>query len=231
MYQYIFFDLDGTLTDPREGITKGVQYALAHMGIHEPDLAKLEPFIGPPLLESFAEYYGFSLEQGRQGVEYYREYYNVTGVLQNRIYEGAPKLLASLKESGRVIATASSKPEPLVRQILGHFHVDTYFDYICGASEDESRMSKESVIEELLHRMALPKEEWKRALMVGDRRHDVEGAAQFGIPCLGVSMGFAAEGELQRAGAIAVADSMEEVLRFVLQKEKTDQGGDRKSVV
>lgn len=219
MYQYIFFDLDGTLTDPREGITKGARYALARMGIDEPDLAKLEPFIGPPLLESFAEYYGFSLEQGRRGVEYYREYYNVTGVMQNKIFEGVPELLASLKRYNRTIATASSKPEPLVRRILEHFQVDQYFDYICGGSEDESRMTKESVIRELLGRMKLPEEEWKKILMVGDRRHDVEGAAKFGIPCLGVSLGFAAEGELERAGAVAIADSMEEVLQYILQKK------------
>lgn len=216
MYQYIFFDLDGTLTDPREGITKSVQYALKCMGIEEQDLTKLEPFIGPPLLESFAEYYGFTVEQARQGVDYYREYFSEKGVFQNQLLEGVPKLLTSLKTNGKVICIASSKPEVFVRMILEHFQVDSRFDYICGGSMDESRISKEDVIEELLHRMELPEEERKKILMVGDRRHDVEGAAKFGIPCLGLSMGFAAEGELEKAGAVAVADSMEEVENYIL---------------
>lgn len=216
MYQYIFFDLDGTLTDPRKGITKSVQYALKCMGIEEQDLTKLEPFIGPPLLESFAEYYGFTVEQARQGVDYYREYFSEKGVFQNQLLEGVPKLLISLKTNGKVICVASSKPEVFVRMILEHFQVDSCFDYICGGSMDESRISKEDVIEELLHRMELPEEERKKILMVGDRRHDVEGAAKFGIPCLGLSMGFAAEGELEKAGAVAVADSMEEVENYIL---------------
>ncbi len=220
-YQYIFFDLDGTLTDPREGITKSVQYALRHMGIEEPDLAKLEPFIGPPLLDSFQEYYDFSLEQARAAVEYYREYFSGTGVYQNVLLEGVPELLQSLKAHGRTVAVASSKPEHFVRLILAHFQVDAYFDEICGASMDESRINKEDVIEELLGRLGLSEADQKRVLMVGDRRHKVEGAAQFGIPCLGLSLGFAAEGELERAGAVAVADSMEAVGAFILRDGRT----------
>lgn len=218
MYQYLFFDLDGTLTDPREGITKSVQHALARMGIDEPDLTKLEPFIGPPLIDSFMEYYGFSMEQARQGVDYYREYFRVKGLYQNRLFDGVPKLLAFLKENGKVLAIASSKPEPFVREILEMFRVDGYFDYICGSTLDEKRTKKEEVIEELLARMNLPEAERKKVLMIGDRRHDVEGAAVFGIPCLGLSMGFAAPGELEEAGAVAVVDSMEAIGQFVCQE-------------
>ncbi|MBS6397053.1 MAG: HAD hydrolase-like protein [Clostridiales bacterium] len=216
MYQYIFFDLDGTLTDPREGITRSVQHALACMGIEEPDLTKLEPFIGPPLIDSFMEFYGFSREEARKGVEYYREYFSVTGLYQNKLFEGVPGMLAALKEHGRVVAIASSKPEPFVREILEHFQIGQYFDYVCGSTLDEKRTKKEEVIEELLRRMNLPEEELGKILMVGDRRHDVEGAAQFGIPCLGLSMGFAAEGELEKAGAAAVVDSMEELEQWLL---------------
>lgn len=218
MYQYIFFDLDGTLTDPREGITKSVQHALSRMGIEEPDLKKLEPFIGPPLLDSFMEFYGFSKEQARKAVEYYREYFHVTGLYQNELLEGVPQMLRHLREAGKVLAVASSKPEPFVRTIMEHFHIDQYFDYICGSTLDETRINKEEVIEELLRRMELPEEEKKKILMVGDRRHDVEGAAVFGIPCLGISMGFAGEGELNRAGAVAIVDDMEELEEFVLKQ-------------
>lgn len=219
MYQYIFFDLDGTLTDPREGITKSVQYALGHMGIEETDLTKLLPFIGPPLLESFQEYYDFTDGEARKAVEYYREYFSETGVFENLLFDGVKELLTSLKAHGKVIAIASSKPEVFVQMILEHFEVAHYFDYICGGSMDESRLKKEEVIEELLRRMQLPGEEKKKILMVGDRKHDVEGAARFGIPCLGLSMGFAAEGELEQAGAVAVVDSMKELEEFILQKE------------
>lgn len=217
MYQYIFFDLDGTLTDPREGITKSVQHALAKLGVDEPDLAKLEPFIGPPLIDSFVEYYGFTKDEARKGVEYYREYFTVKGLYQNRLFDQVPELLASLKEHGRVTAIASSKPEPFVRKILENFRIDRYFDYICGSTLDERRTKKEEVIGELLDRMRLTETEKKKILMVGDRRHDVEGAAFFGIPCLGLSMGFAAEGELEEAGAIAIADSMKDIEDFILQ--------------
>lgn len=216
MYQYIFFDLDGTLTDPSEGITKSVQHALSRMGIEEPDLKKLEPFIGPPLVDSFMEFYGFTKEQAKEGVAYYREYFQVTGLYQNELLEGVPQMLKHLKEAGRVLAVASSKPEPFVRTIMEHFQIDRYFDYICGSTLDETRTKKEEVIEELLRRMHLPEEEKKKILMVGDRCHDVEGALVFGIPCLGLSMGFAEEGELEKAGAVAVADDMEALEKFIL---------------
>lgn len=218
MYNYIFFDLDGTLTDPREGITKSVQHALKRMGIEEPDLKKLEPFIGPPLVDSFKEFYHFTDEQAWKALDYYREYFSVTGLYQNKLLPGADKMLKSLKGHGKVLAIASSKPEPFVRQIAENFRIIQYFDYICGSTMDETRTKKEEVIEELLLRMRLPKEKLSQVLMVGDRRHDVEGAAFFGIPCLGLSIGFAAEGELERAGAIAIADSMKDVEEFVLRR-------------
>lgn len=216
MYQYIFFDLDGTLTDPREGITKSVQYALSRMGIEEPDLKKLEPFIGPPLTDSFMEFYGLTKARAEEAVDYYRERFREKGLYENELLEGVPQMLEHLKEAGRVLAVASSKPEPFVRTIMEHFKIDGYFDYICGSTLDNTRTKKEEVIEELLRRMKLPEEEKKKILMVGDRKHDVEGAAVFGIPCLGLSMGFAEEGELQKAGAAAVADNMQELEKYVL---------------
>lgn len=216
MYRYILFDLDGTLTNPSEGITKSVQYALAHMGIEEPDLKKLEPFIGPPLIDSFMEYYGFTLDEAKQATSYYREYFRETGIFQNELFPGVPEMLRTLKEQGCVVAIASSKPEVFVKRILEHFAIDSYFDYVCGATMDEKRTKKEEVLEELLQRMNLSAEEKQQMLMVGDRKFDVEGAAYFGIPCLGLSLGFAAPGELENAGAAAVADRVEDITAFVL---------------
>lgn len=219
MYKYILFDLDGTLTDPREGITKSVQYALSHMGIEEPDLKKLEPFIGPPLIDSFMEYYGFSLEDARRATDYYRENFTTKGIFQNELFEGVPEMLQSLKENGKTVAIASSKPEPFVEQILEHFGIIQYFDYVCGSTLNETRTKKEEVIEELLQRMNLSQEEKKQMLMVGDRKFDVEGAAYFGMPCLGLSLGFAAEGELEAAGAAAVVDSIKGIEDYILSAE------------
>lgn len=216
MYQYIFFDLDGTLTDPREGITKSVQHALSRMGIVEEDLTKLEPFIGPPLIECFSEYYGFNLEECRACVEYYREYFSDRGWQENLLFEGVKELLTRLRAHGKVVAVASSKPEYFVRKILKHFEIEELFDEICGATMDEKRTKKHEVLEELLQRLQLDESKRDKILMVGDRRHDAEGAAVFGIACLGLSMGFAAEGELEKAGVVAVVDSMKEIGDFVL---------------
>ena len=214
-YQYIFFDLDGTLTDPREGITKSVQYALRHMGIEEPDLAKLEPFIGPPLLDSFQEYYDFSLEQARAAVEYYREYFSGTGVYQNVLLEGVPELLQSLKAHGRTVAVASSKPEHFVRLILAHFQVDAYFDEICGASMDEKRVKKGEVIRYALERAGI--RDCSEALMVGDREHDVIGARENQMECLGVLFGYGTREELEKAGADWIVETVEDMGRWLLQ--------------
>ena len=182
MYDVILFDLDGTLTDSGLGITNSVAYSLKKFGIEIDDRTELYKFIGPPLRESFEKYYGFSPEEAGKAVEYYREYFSGTGVYQNVLLEGVPELLQSLKAHGRTVAVASSKPEHFVRLILAHFQVDAYFDEICGASMDESRINKEDVIEELLGRLGLSEADQKRVLMVGDRRHDVEGAVWHPVP-------------------------------------------------
>ena len=187
MYQYILFDVDGTLSDSREGITKSVQYALSKLGVEETDPKRLELYVGPPLIDSFTEIAGLMLEQ--------------------------------LKAAGKVLATATCKAEPYLMETLKMFGLTEYFDYICGGSLDESCRTKDQVIAKVLRQMSLSEEEKKKVLMVGDRKHDVEGAAVHGIPCLGLSMGFAPEGELQNAGAIAVVDTLEEVVRFILGQE------------
>lgn len=220
MYQYIFFDLDGTLTDPREGITKGIQYALAHMGIEEPDLTKLERFIGPPLTDSFMEHYGFTAGQAAKSVDYYQEYFSVHGVYQNKLFAGVKEMLQNLKAHNRVLAIASSKPEVFAEKIVKYFDIDELLDNVCGSIMDTRRSKKAEVIEELMNRLQITEDMIKgnKILMVGDRRYDVEGAAAFGIPCLGLDMGFAEEGELEKAGAIAVVDNLKEAETFMLQE-------------
>lgn len=153
MKKYILFDLDGTLTDPMVGITTCVQYALAAAGIEEPDLQKLTPFIGPPLKQSFMEFYGFSDEKAEQAVEKYRERFKDVGIFENEVYEGIPKLLSSLKKEGMLLSVASSKPEVFVKRILTHFSIDSYFDAVVGSELDGRRTDKKEVVAEALKRL------------------------------------------------------------------------------
>ena len=213
MFEYILFDLDGTLTDPKEGITKSVQYALASVDIDEPGLDKLEPFIGPPLHESFMEFYGFDRDMAMKLVEKYRERFNVTGIFENKIYPGIADMLKVLKEAGCKISIASSKPTVLVERILDHFDIRKYFDSVVGSNLDGTRTKKEEVVEEALRQLACVKE---KTAMVGDRKFDIEGARAFGLIGVGVSFGYAQENELEEAGADYIVDSVEELQKLLL---------------
>ncbi len=217
MYRYLFFDLDGTLTDPREGITRCVQYALHSLGIEEPDPERLVPFIGPPLKDSFMEFYQVKEEDVPFAVKKYRERFEEKGMLENAVYPGVAGMLEALKKQGRILAVASSKPEPYVKKILEHFGILSYFNEVVGATMDAARTEKRQVIEEALHRLGIGPETYREVLMVGDRRHDVEGAGAFGIDTLGVRFGYAAEGELEEAGAAYLVDCVEEMAEFLLK--------------
>lgn len=209
MKKALLFDLDGTLTDPGEGITKSVQYALEKMGCPEPDRDKLRAFIGPPLLEQFMAYRGFTQEEAAQAVAYYRERFAPIGIFENKIYPGIPELLADLQEQGFRLAVASSKPEKFVVQILEHFGLSSYFEETVGATMDQRRTAKADVIEEALGRLRLAGR--KQALMIGDREHDVFGARAMGLDCVGVSYGYGSTTELEATGAAAIAASPEEL--------------------
>ncbi len=209
MKKALLFDLDGTLTDPGEGITKSVQYALEKMGCPEPDRDKLRAFIGPPLLEQFMAYRGFTQEEAAQAVAYYRERFAPIGIFENKIYPGIPELLADLQEQGFRLAVASSKPEKFVVQILEHFGLSSYFEETVGATMDQRRTAKADVIEEALGRLRLAGR--KQALMIGDREHDVLGARAMGLDCVGVSYGYGSTTELEATGAAAIAASPEEL--------------------
>ena len=210
MYQYILFDLDGTLTDPKIGITSCVQYALHKLGIEEPDLDELEPFIGPPLTDSFREFYGFDDETVQQAVIYYRERFSTVGLFENDIYPGIAQMLERLKQAGRRLAVASSKPTVFVKQILEHFEILSYFDVVVGSELDGTRVKKEEVVEEAL-RQLLCDGNGHDIVMVGDRKFDVEGAKAYGIDSIDVAYGYAACGELEEAGADVIVETVEEL--------------------
>ena len=213
MYRYVLFDLDGTLTDPWEGITRCVQFALERFGIEETQ-ENLTTFIGPPLRESFATRYGMSEEEAEAAVAAYRERFAACGLYENRVFDGVADLLARLREAGVVIALATSKPEEFARIILDHFALTPYFDVIAGASMDTGRMRKDQVIEEALRRLDGPRP--NEVVMVGDRVHDIEGARAFGIETIAVSWGYAPEGELETAKPAQIADTLDELEQLLL---------------
>lgn len=233
-YKYLLFDLDGTLTDPKEGITTSVQYALKAFGIDEPDLDKLEPFIGPPLRESFMKFYNLNEKEAEEAVEKYREWFAPKGIFQNKLYAGIKELLSELKESGKILAVASSKPQVFVEKVLRHFAIYEYFDVIVGSELDGTRDSKEEVVEEALRRLAaaggrkpvpeakeesikLTGEERRQMAMIGDRKFDVYGGKKHGLTTVGVTFGYAQEGELEEAGADYIVDTVEELRRLCIQ--------------
>lgn len=219
MFNYILFDLDGTLTDPKLGITSSVQYALRALGIEEPSLDKLEPFIGPPLADSFREFYGLDEEQIETAIAKYRERFNDRGIYENEIYPGIAEMLAALKASGKKLSIASSKPTRFVERILDYFDIRTYFDVIIGSNMDGTRSKKEEVVEEALRQMLpsgmTPAEKKAAVAMVGDRRFDIEGAREHGITSVGVSFGYAPEGELEQAGADYIVDTVNALLEVL----------------
>lgn len=210
-YQYILFDLDGTLTDPGTGITNSVMYALKKFGITETCRSRLYRFIGPPLAQSFQEFYGLSAEEARKGIEWYREYYQDRGIFENYVYEGIEDVLAELKRRGKTILLATSKPEFYAARILEHFHLREYFSYVAGATMDESRVEKKDVIAYGLEACGI--RDVSGALMVGDRRHDIEGAQANGMDSLGVLYGYGSRQELEQAGADYLAENAGEILR------------------
>ena len=212
-YDFLLFDLDGTLTDPAEGITNSVIYALKKWGIEVSDKRELYCFIGPPLSASFKKYYGFSDGDALKCVEYYREYFRDKGIFENEVYSDIPQLLGSLKDRGYVLVLATSKPEKFAKMILEHFDLAKYFDFVAGASMDESRNKKADVIRYALDMAGI--ENKTRVLMIGDRDQDMLGADVNGLDSLGVLYGYGDREELEGAGATFIADSVSDILKFV----------------
>ncbi len=214
MFDLILFDLDGTLTDPKEGITNCVKYALEHFGINETDISKLLKFIGPPLYDSFRELYGFSHEDANLAVEKYRERFSVVGLFENAVLDGAKELLKSLQENGKTLALATSKPYVFAKRIIERYDLSRYFTYAVGAELDGTRNHKHEVIAEVL-RIAKPKD-ISQVVMIGDRKQDILGAKMCGIASIGVRCGYAEEDELENAGADFIFENLEELKTFLL---------------
>ena len=206
----ILFDLDGTLTDSGEGIMNCAVFALSHFGIPAPTEAELRTFVGPPLTETFARF-GVPKDRLEEAVRVYRSRYLPIGKFENHPYPGIRELLEKLKSDGHTLYVATSKPEVTSIEILEHFGMDGYFDRICGASTDFSRNSKEAVIAYLLDTCGAR----ENAVMVGDTAYDVIGAKAHGIPTIGVSWGYGLTADMENAGAVAIAHTMDELYEYL----------------
>lgn len=219
MYQNLLFDLDGTLTNSAEGITKCVQNALHLMGIEEPDLKKLEVFIGPPLRASYMKYYGMTAEQAEEGIELYRQRYTDIGIWENKVYPGMMELLGLLKQNGFRLGMCTAKPEVFALRIAEHFGFNDFLVDVTGCSLDGKTDNKALVVAEALRKWDLTTPEQKATVaLVGDRREDVMAAHANGIACIGVGFGFAAPGELEEAGCEHYAATVADLKAFLLAK-------------
>ena len=206
MFDYLFFDLDGTLTDPAQGITNSFVHALKYFGIEIPSYETLCTFIGPPLPETFKSQFGFDDQKVAEGVKIYREYFATKGLLENSVYPGIPELLAGLKAAGKKLVVATSKPEEYSVRIIEHFGLAQYFENVCGSLMDESRSKKDEVIAYAIERNHISDK--SKILMIGDRKHDILGAKKIGLKSCGVLFGYGSRKELEEAGADFISENV-----------------------
>ena len=216
-YNILLFDLDGTLSDPKEGITKSVQYALQKLNVYEPDLDKLECFIGPPLQISFSEYYGFHEEKTQTAINLYRERFKEKGMFENVLYPNIPSLLNSLKEQGYTLVLATSKPTIFAEEILKYFEIHHYFDCIVGSNLDGTRSSKTEIIQYILN--TYKGHDSSEFIMIGDRKHDIIGANNSGIDSVGVIYGYGSLEEVKSSKPTYIADSVEQLREIIISSK------------
>lgn len=213
MYDNFLFDLDGTLTDPYEGITNSVAYALEKFGFSVADKRELIKFIGPPLTESFSEFYGLSDSDALLAVKHYREYFSDKGIYENKVYDGVYDVLRQLKANGKRLVIATSKPEPFTERILEYFDLKKYFDFVAGATFDFARVKKSDVIAYAMQNCKFISTE--DSVMIGDRKHDVLGAKSNGLRVAGVLYGYGDRAELAAAGADYILNCPADILELM----------------
>ncbi len=213
-YSTILFDLDGTLTDSGLGITNCVKYALSEMGRAIPGDDELKRFIGPPLVVSFRDYCDMSEEQAREAVRLYRVRYSDVGLFENTVYDGIEQMLKSLSDAGFTLAVATSKPEVFARRILEKFELAGFFSFIGGSGLDGTLDTKLEVIKYVLEKLKI--NDRSKALMVGDRHYDIDGARAAGISSMGVLFGYGTRDELEEAGADLIAASPHDIADLLI---------------
>lgn len=215
-YKIAIFDLDGTITDSGSGIINSIRYALEKYGLPVPEEKVLRTFIGPPLKEQFQAVCGLNEEESARMVDAYREYYTEKGIFENSVYSGVPEMLEQMKEAGVRILMATAKPEIFAKRIAEHFDFAKYFEFIGGACMDGRRTDKYDVIEYVFDSCGISEEEKKDAVMIGDRSHDMIGAARAGLHSLGVLYGYGSREELASAGAAMTAETPGDICSIIL---------------
>jgi phosphoglycolate phosphatase len=216
-FDYILLDLDGTLTNPFEGISKSINYAMQKMGKPLVPEELISRHIGPPLRDGFIDNLGFTAEEAETAVEFYREYYTPTGLYENELIDGAQELLEQLSAAGKTIALATSKPEEMAVTLMKHFGLAKYFNFISGASMSaDGRHSKTEIIEHAIKTLGIGGEKLARTVMVGDRYHDIEGAKNTGVQSLAVLSGFGSREEFEKHGADCIAENLLEACEIIL---------------
>ncbi|MFT8350791.1 HAD-IA family hydrolase [Clostridium saccharoperbutylacetonicum] len=213
-FEYILFDLDGTITDSGEGITKSVQYALKAFGIEVENIKELNKFIGPPLKDSFKRFYNFDDEKAELGLRKYREYYADKGIYENSLYDGIVEVLDKLKKNDKKIILATSKPEVYAKEILKYFKIDEYFTFVGGADFEETRVSKGDVIKYALKEAQVF--DLSKTIMIGDREHDIIGAKENNIKSIGVLYGYGDVIELTQVRADYIVKNVDELIDIIL---------------
>ena len=208
-YTAVLFDLDGTIVDSAPGITATLAHTLEQMGEPVPTPAELLAWVGPPIMDSFRDLGGFSLEESHRALEIYRQKYITEGVFDAHVYPGVEEVLRAISEARIPLSLATSKPETPATLVLEHYGLAHYFDELTGASDDEKRSKKADVIAEALRRLAANGADLSRTIMIGDRVHDIEGATANGIPTIYVTWGYGSPAET--AGAVAVVDTPEQL--------------------
>ena len=213
MYEYIFFDLDGVLTDSKEGIINSALYALEKYNIDVNDKEELRKFIGPPLQDSFSTDYGFNEEEVDGVIATFREYYSEKGINENKVFENIEQILRGLVRRKKKLVVATSKPEVFATKVLINFNLLKYFEYVSAATLDESKIKKEAIIKEAIN--ALEITDLSKVVMVGDRKHDVIGAKNNGIDCIGALWGYGGKEELEKAGVTLLAETPLDLLKLI----------------
>ena len=213
-YSTVLFDLDGTLTDPVQGICGSVRYALQKAGRPVGPIESYHKYIGPPLLRSFEVYANATPEEAQELLGYYRERFSTVGLFENEVYPGIPELLDRLCQAGKTMMVATSKPEVFARKILDHFQLAAYFSFVGGATLDGVRSTKEEVINYVLKTNEVVS--LSEVIMVGDRKFDILGAKHAGVSSVGCVYGYGSREELETAGADYVVDSIGELQNLLL---------------
>ena len=213
-YDYILFDLDGTITDPALGITNAVMHALEKYNIPVPERSELYKFIGPPLADSFMKYYGMTQPQAMKAIEYYREHFRDIGIFENTVYDGFEELMKRLCDAGKTLIVATSKPEEFAKRITEHFGLAEYCSHVCGSNMDGTRCKKDEVVAYALKTAGVT--DVSRAVMVGDREYDITGAAALGLDSIGVLYGYGSREELEAAGATYIAPEVADLFPILV---------------